>query len=469
MPKSNIINQKNKRWVILGSVVLLILIIVIIGKLTGCSDRGENAISSGKVDLTPTNELVLDIPGYRWFPEIYKKAMDEFRKQYPNVKLTINRLGDKENYPTDQYQTALTNELMAGSGPDVVLIDYFMSDLYKTMDTGSFLDLSSIIKGDKDFNMEDYNTSIMDGGNYKGGQYIMPLGYSAQILVTDQSGLDSIGFDKTKVTDSTSLFREISKCVPKAEENQYFSRMTDKPILTSSFYSSGISLVDENNKKILPDKEEFRAFCEAYQPFYKTDNNKDKPYSGTIYDMYSQGILPFGYTNANSLWIIYWGYIKSKGGNPVILAPKSVNGGLCATITNGVAIRSGSTNQLNAWNFIKILLSAPIQGMDVNSDGFGYPVNREGIKSHLQKYKKLDKSGITNDGEESELVDLTFLTDKDIEEFQTVLNGFSGSTLRCKPLDNLFTKCMEPYFKGEKELDSCMDNLGRQLDLYITE
>ena len=138
MSKSDILSSKNiKQWIVGSCATLLLLSAIIAGNLVGCGNsKGVNTIADKKVDLTPTNELVLDIPRYRWFPQYYKDAIEEFEEQYPDVKVTVNRLGDKEDHTMEQYQTALTNELMAGAGPDVILTDYFTSDLYKTIQDG---------------------------------------------------------------------------------------------------------------------------------------------------------------------------------------------------------------------------------------------------------------------------------------------------------------------------------------------
>ena len=473
MSKSDILSSKNiKQWIVGSCATLLLLSAIIAGNLVGCGNsKGVNTIADKKVDLTPTNELVLDIPRYRWFPQYYKDAIEEFEEQYPDVKVTVNRLGDKEDHTMEQYQTALTNELMAGAGPDVILTDYFTSDLYKTMDTGAFLNLSSIISGDKNFNMGDYNSSIMSSGYYKGGQYIIPLGYTVQIKVAEQSGLHKIGFDMNKVTDCTSFVREISNCLPKAQENPLFRGMFDWPILTRMLRVSGILLVDEKTNTALPDEVAIRAFCEAYQPYYDTDYDDTDyaEYTGSQYDLYSQGIMPFGYTSNNTDWIFYYTYLKTKSGNPVVIAPKSVDGGLRATVTNGVAIRSGSTNQLNAWNFIKILLSTQLQEKQPGNGRMGYPVNTAALKVLLNSFKTMGIRGISSGENGNEKVDFSLLTSEDIDHFQTTLNSVSSCTLLCEPMENLFMKCMEPYFKKERSLDSCMQDLKRQLNLYVSE
>lgn len=472
MSKSNILSRKiSKRWFAVCCAALLLFIAIIAGKLVGCGhdSRSANSIPNTKVDLTPTKELVLDIPAYRWFPKIYKDAINEYKSQYPDVKVTVNRIGDRDNYKMDQFQTALTNELMAGSGTDIVITDYFTSDLYKTMDTGAFLNLSPIISGDKSFNMDDYNTTVMSAGNYKGGQYIIPVGYNALIRVSEQSGLDKLGFDIKKVTDCTSFIREMADCLPKAKENPLFCGMADKSMLTQILSSSGILLVDEKTNKALPDEAAIRAFCEAYQPLYESDNKEYASNSGSLYDWNSQGVMPFGYTTTNTSMIFYYTYLKSKGGNPVLVVPNSVDGGVHATVTNGVAIRSGSPNQLNAWNFIKILLAMNQPHEYRACFGYGYPVNKATLKDYIDSYLSKEYSRISYGDNQNDKVDFSVLNTKDIEYFQKTLDRVTSCSLQCKPTEDFFTQCLEPYFKGEKDLDSCMKDLKRQLNLYVEE
>lgn len=475
MSKSNKESKRlSMRWQIASIIVLLICVVIIISKLTGGSTNSKdvNTITSKKPNLKPTNELLLEIPGTKNFPKYYYDAIGEFKAQYPNVKVTVKRVGEANDYPPKQYQTALTNELMAGSGPDVIITDYFTSDLYKTMDTGAFLNMSSIIKGDKEFNMKDFNSVIMSAGDYKGGQYIIPLAYTAMVRVADQSGLNKIGFNIDNVTNCTSFLQEMSKSLPKAKGNPSFVGMFDWPMLDQMLESSGIPLVDEKSKTVLGHEDAIRAFCEAYQPLYKLDNNNDSSaYSGSDFDLFSQAIQPFGFTYWDSSWIVYWSLIKSKGDKPVLVVPTAEGGGVHASVTNGVAIRAGSPNQLNAWNFIKILLSTKLQNMLPNKNfGFGYPINNKALEQQLHSYLDGSMHWHINKGDgEAELVDLSVLTTSDIELFKKTIDGIKTCSLKCKPTESLFLKCMEPYFKKENTLDSCIDDLKKQLKLYISE
>ena len=444
----------SKRWSIMGCIVILICIAIVISKFTGfgVNSKYVSNIKSKKVDLTPTNELVLELPGFRYFGNMFYDAVGEFKKQYPNVKVTVTRKGDADNIPTDQYQSAVTSELMAGSGPDLILTDFFTNDLYKTIDTGAFLNLASIISRDKHFNLNDYHSTVMKAGNYRGGQYFMPLSFSTEISVADQSGLDKMGFDKSNVTDYTSFVREISKCIPKAKENSSFNAMFVTPMQNRMLRSSGIPLVDEQKRIALPDEDAVRAFCKAYQPYYDIENQDGAPYSGSTFDLYSKAIIPFGQQMRDTRWIIFWMLIKSKGDTPVLIVPKSVDGGLRATVSSGVAIRAGSPNQLNAWNFIKILLSKSIQNVDPGKNfDFDYPVNKAALRDQFNSYKDSSVDWSVDDGDgASKRVDNSVLTSDDLTQFQKIIDSISCCSLICKPTETIFTKCMEPYFKKEK-------------------
>jgi hypothetical protein len=100
---------------------------------------------------------------------------------------------------------------------------------------------------------------------------------------------------------------------------------------------------------------------------------------------------------------------------------------------------------------------------------FGYPVNKATLKDYLNSYLKSAPSRITNGDGQQDIVDYSVLNAKDIEYFQKTLDHVTSCSLQCIPTENLFNQCMEPYFKGQKDLDSCMEDLKRQLKLYVEE
>ena len=66
--------------------------------------------------------------------------------------------------------------------------------IYRTIDTGVFLDLSSFFEEDNSFNRNEINMAVLDVGLYKGGRYIVPINYSLPILFSLEDRLNTTSF-----------------------------------------------------------------------------------------------------------------------------------------------------------------------------------------------------------------------------------------------------------------------------------
>jgi hypothetical protein len=410
---------------------------------------------------------------------------------------------------------------MAGMGPDVIFTEY-LNDLHKTMNSGSLLNLNEVISSDEDFNMGDYNAAVMQAGFYKGGQYIIPYGFMLPVITGDLNTLNNIGFDLSAVTDVISFVSEIGRCLPKARQNPSFRRVMEfksDNMWEDLLLVSGITLVDMETGDVLPDEDRFRDFCEAYKLFWADDTATPVPFDSgpaelAAGDFWFNGEKSSGwflYTKNPSvvLWQIMRNYvlIKASDGSPVFAAPASVNGGKTVIITHGLAVNASSRNQLNAWNFIKIMLSDTVQEMHNDSLKDAYiPVGNSLLEREINQYSPfygLDRTLISynaagnlgfkshfiycedtmSNEELDELKALFAFNDTvtailpwsqtqddeaktDLKEF---LSGISNAVLPNQVLLDFFRDCMEPYFNDEKSLDACISDLKSKLMIYASE
>lgn len=96
-------------------------------------------------DIEPTMEVEQYQPN---------AACSVFREYFPNVDLQVERI-ELKTIPQDAYQTQLAAELMAGSGPDVMIINTEINTAinpYKMMEAGAFLDLTDYFRNDPNYN-----------------------------------------------------------------------------------------------------------------------------------------------------------------------------------------------------------------------------------------------------------------------------------------------------------------------------
>ena len=475
---ASIIERKNtRRWVVICCTFLMVLSLTIAG-LAGCGK--SNDLVSAKVDLTPTDELIIYVPEWEYFNPKFSEAMEAFERIYPNVDLVIQRIGTRTNSPSDRFQSRITTELMAGSGPDVIITDYF-DDLYKTIETGVFLNLNEVLEQDEDFDLNDYHRVVMDAGVYKSGRYIMPITFTAPIVLTEQKSLKNIGFDITKNTNFTSFMNEAVASMPKAREIDpkgsiaYISRHSMDfnqdswghvyGLHYSLLNISAVKLVDFETGTALPDEETFRAMCEAYKPYYEYETTSVLEHQD-IYELSINGAAYFWSRDYADHDYISWRLLMDMGYEPLFTGIYDMDGGLNATVSESVAIRAGSKNQLNAWNFIKLLISEDIQGNNRNAFYRGMVVNKAAFDRRVERSETSYGTVEFSSG--------SFFIPPVPEEkrhiFRDLVENITSCSFITRTLNNdFFLEYMEPYFKGEKTYEEAAEVLKQRLKFYISE
>lgn len=440
---------------------MLFMLCLLFSGLVGCNQEA--------IDLTTTDELVIYVPGYKYFDtddKKFRKAISDFKMEYPDVNLVVETIGDESNSPYDQYQSRVNSELMAGSGPDIILTEYFQ-DLYKSIDMGVFLDLSSIIEQDREFMMEEYNEVVMSAGAYKGGQYMLPTSYYLPVLITEQEALRSIGFDVNESTDFVSFFTEIAKCLPKMQENPTFSRVIVSRIDDRILNTSGIKLYDYEQEEVLPDEAVFKTLCEVIKPYWPIETSDNWPNATT---KVSENILIGSYFfysdwTPSTNCLLVWSEIKAFQGTPILTAIRTIDGGLNAEVLKGLAIRAGSKNQRNAWNFIKIMLSETIQ-YSIPGYGIieGFPVNKAALLREITDVSNEDSWTGLNQG-----VFLLAIPWEEKEPFLQLHESITSVSFRNIIFLGIFQNCMESYLLDERPYDECVMELINNVKLYVSE
>ncbi|MCL2747149.1 MAG: extracellular solute-binding protein [Oscillospiraceae bacterium] len=464
---------KTVRWVAVV-VATAMLCGSMLAVLAGCDGDGGGGgggfidpIPQTKVDLTPTEELVIYLPRYKYFNPIFSRAVSKFIEKYHDVNVTVTQIGEADEYPssTSAYQQRVNSELMANSGPDIILTQYF-EDLYKTMDSGMFLNLTDIISQDDEFSMAGCNEVVMDVGVYKGGRYVVPLTYTIPIMLGEQGVLDAVGFDASQNTDFISFVNQLTASFPKAAENAAFNRMTNFNAYNYFDYS-GVPLVDYERKQALPDEESFKTLCDSYKAHWEADK-VDGVFNNGYYSSLVDGSHVLMFYWDVSLFVD-WGWLRDYEYAPVLAALHAMDGGLVATVSQSAAIRAGSPNQLNAWNFIKILLSETIQYCKPNTHDaisrHGFPVNKTAFDRELDGILKYQE---TFSAFEDDFT-VSAVTAEEKAPYAALHRSITSCKLENSTLADFFFENMTPYFEEQKSYDECVTELMGKLRLYMSE
>lgn len=464
---SSIVDAKAmKRWSAVCCAVVLLASTAFAVLLTGCEAKEIviEKISDAPIDLTPTNELIIYLPPLSDY--YLNPIIQEYKFRYPDVNIIIEDFNNSEEYLA--YSNLVATELAAGKGPDVIFPNAMYDiDLYKAMDNGTFLNLNDIFAQDEKFNRDDYVSAVFDGAMYKGGQYIVPFSFSFYMQISGKKQLEEIGFDISKATNFVGFMNEVTKALPIAKESSAFEYMFfDHNYLLSLFFMSGIELIDYEKRLVLPNKDELRAFCEAVKPYYETDYSDDEwVHSKNANNILSGQIIFNDLYNMESL-IFDASMLKTNGGYE-ITPIRRMDGGIQTLSHNTTAIRAGSKNQLNAYNFIKLLLSDYVQNM--RDKLVGYPIQKNAFARSL----KQDGAEIGQpDTGYSPGYDASMFTAIDDEERQAIADinlSVDNFSFYNNTLTAIFMESMQSYFRDEKSYEECVRELENKLKFYLSE
>jgi ABC-type glycerol-3-phosphate transport system substrate-binding protein len=444
------------------SIICMLMLIFIM--LTGCYTvprelASPSEIFDSPIDLTPSDELVIWLtPGADW---ALGSVINRFRYLYPDVNLIIENVDEGQG--NNVYSARISTEIAAGRGPDLILPARMTEvDMYKAANSGAYLDLNKIIEQDDDFNLDDYVKGALDGGIYRDRRYIMPITFVVPVYISIPEKLDEIGFDMSTINDTISFFDEVARTLPNALKKPNFKSIFDLgigfPVLSRT---SGIRLVDFETNTVFPDEEMLKNLLISYQPYYSIDSRiLAEFYSPPLPSDLLNGTYIFGVEEIIYGFISRAGHIKSESNYQINVIPDMDGKTRARARGLSVAIRSGSTNQLNAWNFIKLLLAPEFQ----STTGLSFtPVHKDSISvvfdRHHNNAEKFPQHGV-----------FTRLTEEEKWEYISLITNLEYTyTYRSTPIYDMFDEHMTPYFEGEVSYETAINGLKNQLRLYVSE
>jgi ABC-type glycerol-3-phosphate transport system substrate-binding protein len=223
----------------------------------------------------------------------------------------------------------------------------------------------------------------------------------------------------------------------------------------------GIELVDFETGTILPNEDGLKKLLDAYKPYYTICFD---------YSRYIENVTPEHLTGGavifESLWYINnffekTSQLKTKDDFEIFVIP-GIDGHLSAVAAlSTMGIRSGSPNQQNAWNFIKLMLSSNFQ----SSFTSGSPIHIDSIKYKVE-YSHGFFDGAIHNGN----VIHTKLSDAEKQAYlDIILNVDDCFTYESRPVQWMFNDHMTPYLEDKVSYETAIAGLRNQLRLYISE
>lgn len=451
------------------SLILMVSLLVVL--LTGCSNpQAENPLYQEGIPTVPqTNEsLKVFCIGDSKGGKLIQVALKLYQQAYPDVEVElIQPITDFQSSGNDQediYYEQLSAEIMAGEGPDVLLLSDEFMDVEKLVHQGVFADMEPFFQADH-FDWTPYIQSVMDAGVWDSKRFVIPLSYEFPLLCTTKEALEETGFHVEACKSFQGFLDETTRYMEDSTQTRrLFSDAQVPNHLFLLFKQSGISCLDYNKQTVnLPPQ--LQSTSQWYKAIVNTHpwETNTSLVGGAAAVRDGEALWTTSIYGANFDLFGTAGALRTIG-DVVMMPIRDMDGGIQVKIDYPVAVRANSENLQNAYNFLKILLSEKVQAADRTKFSILRAINESYLRSEQILLVREGTEGFCSINHPGSAVD-----DPSPDEIQQILDfieEISGGYY----LDEMEPfALMMPYWYQGKDYGETLQRVQSILNIYITE
>ncbi len=450
--------------------------------------------------VVTAEEDLEEITVYTLYEQQYiDEVIKAFEIEYPNIKVTVEvgRVPGSSTTVTEAVN-ALNTELLAGNGPDIIILDDLNYISYR--DNGMLADLSGLYEEILEEN-PDCNTSILSCFRTENGElYALPSQFSCQVILGPKDTIPSLN-SPSALAD----YIRNSNCNPEFGNDL---RIYDYNVLFKMMYPAYSPKIFGDGT--VYDKQELENFVSGYKEVW--DALMEHTTEELILEWEAaqeQELVDLGYTgrlDCNNTYLSF-GLTDVVYGNPVYEDNMQAKTGrsiglFCFSfgfdifdildITRDytddtydifsyddthtftplfvLSVNAKSEHRESAETLIRYMLSSEMQSKiavgfyDPNYEHRpGLPVNREGMRQYYDNY-----AADCVDAQETNPGFFTFLGDEQ-EYYMSVLDTLTVPAYRDALLEEKILENMEDYLTDEITLEQYMEKTDNAIRLYMEE
>lgn len=421
--------------------------------------------------------------------DFLRQAAAAFQKKYPDIYLNLETgmTGEDAVTETDALK-ALNTEIMAGKGPDILLMDGIAADSY--IEKGMLEDLSGILK-DADI----LENIIEPYKNEEGKIYQMPVKFGIPYIQGKKEYVDAIS-DMASMADTVESHKGEYTKDTLPFESSYSPYMLLKGLST-------VNMSAWVNEDGTLNQEEVREFLEQTNRIYQSAKApaeeqlaafgvtaEEIEEANEVRNLYSEYGAVFSQFGVGGLSLISESNILGTGG---IYSPSDLRSvysveqqgdGISGKLWNGqtkdafipqkiVGLSAKSSEKEAAEKFISYLFSEEGQRVSTSS---GLPVRKtvyEDVSYWMGNAKEGDVTSVTSsyNNQTGEGVDLSIVQPGEsvIKEMQEL-----GKTLTTPVKENrlILSSVLDAgasYLQGEISVEEAVEKAASQVNLYLSE
>ena len=416
--------------------------------------------------------------------EMMRQAINLYQTQHPDVYIEFTcGMGDNSVTREDALRT-LNTKIIAGEGPDILLLDNMPIDSY--IEKGLLLDLSSIIdslSGDAEL-----FGNIVDAMKKDGQLYAVPCEVNLPIMMTDKKYLSGVN-DLADIADMVERLREDNP------EQDLIGFCSEKSILRLFSMTCAPAWMTDSGEI---DKDTVREFLQQTKRIYDTqmdgipdrviDNYESMADDYVMYNGVASfedsdyvrmaGINQMNHVGGcNKVLIGCFDYLnitsitKAEGFENSEWAPMKGQGGNVFWAESLLGINAASEKPELVEDFLKVCLGKENQSYFYRS----LPVNKAAFDESLAWPEDVESSGrygsvSTNsyDGDYIGLV-LYWPTEEEVVIFRQYMESVDTAYYENDIVENAVYEAGIAYMQGTQSLEEAVSAIEKKVSLYMAE
>lgn len=438
----------NKKVLIIPLIVVVILILGIYPMLS------KKNSASGKVNNAEEIKIYM-LTG----DDDFQNLITMFKSQYPKVKVNIITF---DGYI--EYKKKIANDIMSGDGPDVLwLRETTTNGLNRLERSGALLDLKPLMKKDKDFNAEDYNSKVIECGMYDNKQLFVPFNYAITSLISTTELLKKNNININEEMSQEQFLGALEPYMNSIKGQKGRVTFKDPISIEQLIAGSGLNLIDYSKKKVSFNNEKFIELAKKFKDIYlSSDYNHEITikYNFAFNEMLSDGAIGFDqFSGAPSSISNIFKLISAKSNQAPVFTSAGERG--IAFAGPCLAIAKNARNKEAAYNFIKIALSEKVQSNEGNAMTHGVPINKKGLKDMIKTFKaNIDQGSNTTAG----------AVPKEFgDSYLDAVNNIKKCIFFDPAISGIINDGLMPYLEGRCSVESSAKEIDDKVNLYLNE
>ena len=413
----------------------------------------------------PGNELVV----YTLYEnQTLRQAAGSFHRKNPDTKVNIQvGVGDDAATESDQIRT-LNTELLAGKGPDIILLDGMNPENY--IEKEILMDLTKLMQEIKSKN--EMIEPVIRTFEKDKKLYAVPINFWMPVLFTEEKYKEDMG-TLTQVAAFAQSHQDLGIIGGKTPENlmrlflpasapDWLSGKTINEKTLSAFLEDIKAIADTKAAAFVLDEEENISFNQVGGVGLLSKDTYGSPediFHWAFGRAYAYGICLSGLNALDKVSLAF-----EKKQKPLAL-PLPGSASNVFIPTNIIGINAKTQQEDAAKDFVKLLLSEEIQKNKLYN---GFPVNIAVLEKSVGSRDDVVLGITSSTREGEELVGPLSSVEEQNKIIALCLNVKTPYIADLR-LEDMIIEAAAPYFAGEKRVEEAVADIKEKTKLYLSE